>query len=150
MIEGNTAEDGKDIIDRFMHVALPVRQKKKTIIVWAKGIIEDKWGEQQYSTLWAISPLLQCCSATVTYSRRFPFVMQGFECVLTLWSFRLRIIVLGIVSILVSVQQNPGRSWAPHQGELSLILPGELIDLCTSETPSGSQWTHAPRWIVRR
>lgn len=27
MIEGNTAEDGKDIIDRFMHVALPVRQK---------------------------------------------------------------------------------------------------------------------------
>jgi hypothetical protein len=28
MIEGNTAEDGKGIDRLFMHVALPVRQKK--------------------------------------------------------------------------------------------------------------------------
>jgi hypothetical protein len=31
MIEGNTAEDGKGIDRLFMHVALPVRQKKKVL-----------------------------------------------------------------------------------------------------------------------
>jgi len=97
----------KRAIDRFVHVgSLAVRKKYCCMSHENHRQKESNNVEPQ-----AISPLLQCCSATVTYySRRFPSLMQGSECVLTLDRFDdcALIILLGYdAKILASVQQEP-------------------------------------------